>query len=337
MSAQKSNTWQFYPSFYSVNSLSAVDNEAVITTGGGIIIRSNDEIQTLGIADGLYINEALAALLDIERDLIYTGYADGTIDVIDNRDQTIRRLDDIRRVERFDSKSINSFKLYDNSLLVGTDFGIVEYDLNSFLVKNSYFRFGSLPSGIGVNDLMVHNDSLYVTTTQGVAIAAINDELNNNSVWTTYNESNGLNSSVSDKIVTFTDSVYVLNNRNISAYRNGNWGNSFPEINDEIIDLSVSSNQQYIAILSESSVYVFNQNYVVEVFDVTEINGKNTVGITTDKIIIGTEYTGIYYLDRQNNDLSRILPEGPQFNYLNKLLIDSEVFSGNFNFRVSGI
>jgi len=141
------------------------------------------------------------------------GYSDGTLDVTSIDLQKIERLNDITRTAQFESKSVNAFSVYGDNLYVGTDFGIVVYDINTLLVNNTYFKFGTFDYGIRVNDLYIRQDSIYVATEQGVTSAYLQDELNNVTSWITYNEEDGLSTSLTEKVVSFSDSIYVINNQ----------------------------------------------------------------------------------------------------------------------------
>lgn len=336
-SAQNIGDWNLYSSYSSTNSLVIIPDGFIASTGGGVIQYNGGEINTINVTDGLYGNDVMSVFYSIDRDLIFLGYEDGTIDILNQQNEIIKRLDDIRRVERFESKKINGFRVNESSLFVATGFGLVEYDLSNYLVKNSYFRFGEFDAGIGVSDLLIKQDSLYITTSQGVAIADLNSELINNDVWDTYNDNEGLFSPAVEKIITFSDSVYVLNEQRVSVFRNESWSGVFSEINAEIIDLNTSTNEQELVILTDDIVYVYDRNYTSTTNNVGDINGKRLIGISTDKFTIGTAYTGIYTLDRGNNDIEQILPQGPQFNYLNNLLIDDEVLIGTSSSEFPGI
>lgn len=337
LSAQENSAWKFYPSFSSVNSLSYNQDQAVVTTEGGIIIINNsNDITTLSVSDGLYSSDVKTAFIDDASEKIYLGYLDGTIDVINKMDGGVKRLSDIRRVERFDSKSINSFYKSNNSLFVATNFGLVEYDTESLLVRNSYLKFGDFDYGIDVTDLLIHHNILYVTTVQGIATADVNEELSNNNVWTTYDESDGLNSTLIEKIVTFSDSIYVLNKREIRVFNKGIWEAAFPQISDEIVDLSVAANQDYVFILTQSDIYIYDLSGIKRSINISDIDNSKFVGFLDGNIILGTEYKGIYALNQQKNEIRQILPDGPQFNYLNNLLIDNDVLVGTLTSEFPG-
>lgn len=335
-SAQNIGDWDLYSSYSTTNSLVSKQNGFIAATGGGIIQYNGDEFYTLNVKDGIYGNNVMSLFYDSERELTFLGYEDGTIDVLNQQNNIIKRLDDIRRVKRFTSKEINSLQVKDSSLFVATGFGLVEYDLNNYLVKNSYYRFGDFDAGISVTDILIKQDSLYLTTTQGVAIADLKSELIINSVWVTYNENKGLNSSTIEKIITFTDSVYVLNNQKINVLRDNSWSEVFSEINSPIIDLSTSNNEEEVVILTIDNVYVYDQNYFTDITNIGAINGKNVIGISKEKITIGTEYTGVYVLDRGSNDTKQILPQGPQFNFLNNLLIEDDIVVGTSSTEFPG-
>ena len=320
--AQPINGWTLFPSFSSVKSMSSSQNQFVATTGGGIIEYRDGNASTRTIGDGLYNGEATTVYTFSEKNLTFIGYSDGTIDVINNSDYSIIRLNDIRRVERFDSKMINSFKGTGTSLYVATDFGVVEYDLTSFLVNNSYTRFNEFDPALKVTDLLIENDSIYVSTTQGIAVGSMNDELNDIEAWLTYTENSGLNTPIVNKVISFSDSILVLNAQKISAKQNGQWADAFEEITNGIIDITVSPDNEVLALLTDKNIYLYDQNFDSNILEVVDIGGKNSISVLEDLIILGTDFTGLYIIDIGSNETNQILPDGPQVNFLNKLLID---------------
>src|SRR6056297_3044854 len=283
--AQPINDWTLFPSFSSVKSMSSSPNQFVATTGGGIIEYRDGNASTRTIGDGLYNGEATTVYTFSEKNLTFIGYSDGTIDVINNSDDSITRLNDIRRVDRFDSKMINSFKGTDTNLYVATDFGVVEYDLTSFLVNNSYTRFNEFDPALKVTDLLIENDSIYVSTNQGVAVGSLNDELNDNEAWLTNTGNSGLNTPIVNKIISYSDSIFVLNAHKMSVKQNGQWADAFEEITNGIIDISVSPDNEVLALLTDQNIYIYDQNFDSNILEVADIGGKNSVSVLEDLII----------------------------------------------------
>ena len=328
LSAQNIGEWNTYTSYSTINALTAGQENIIAASAGGIILKTDEGINTFDVNDGLYQIGAVSLLYDKGRDLIVLGYSDGTLDVTSIDLQKIQRLNDISRTDQFESKSVNALSVYGDNLYVGTDFGIVEYDINTLLVNNTFYKFGTFDYGIKVTDLYIRQDSIYVSTEQGVTSAYLQDELNNVTSWITYNEEDGLSTSLTEKIVPFSDSIYVINNQDLMVLNGSSWRNSKYDTNIDIIDISVSPDMGDFVILTEESVTHIDEEGTEVVYDVSSLNGINSVSVNQQAIYVGSELAGVHTIDKITSDVDQILPEGPQFNFLNKLMISDSLLVG---------
>lgn len=328
LSAQNIGEWNTYTSYSTINALTAGQENIIAASAGGIILQTDEGLNTFDVNDGLYQIGAVSLLYDKGRDLIVLGYSDGTLDVTSIDLQKIQRLNDISRTDQFESKSVNALSVYGDILYVGTDFGIVEYDINTLLVNNTFYKFGTFDYGIKVTDFYIRQDSIYVSTEQGVTSAYLQDELNNVTSWITYNEEDGLSTSLTEKIVPFSDSIYVINNQDLMVLNGSSWRNSKYDTNIDIIDISVSPDMGDFGILTEESVTHIDQEGTEVVYDVSSLNGINSVSVNQHAIYVGSELAGVHTIDKITSDVDQILPEGPQFNFLNKLMISDSLLVG---------
>ena len=60
------------------------------------------------------------------------GYIDGMIDLYNLETGSFERIEDIRRVQSFSARAVNSILFKNGSIYVATDFGVVVYDPNTF-------------------------------------------------------------------------------------------------------------------------------------------------------------------------------------------------------------
>lgn len=224
--SQQLGEWEVYPSFSTVNALTMDDSQFYAATSGGVFIVDQTESEIAKIIttmEGLYQADPMSIVYDPSTERIFTGYVDGTIDVIDAETYSVERLEDIERVDRFNSKSINDFIIYGSELYVATNFGVVVYDLQTLLVNNSYTKLGTLNTGTAVNGMDIVDDTLYVATSQGIAIGGLQLNLVEGSNWEVINEQNGLPTNLIDQVQFFKGTLYALGEDNLYSLNNGVW------------------------------------------------------------------------------------------------------------------
>ena len=169
------DTWSVYTSHRNVVQVGPLGpgNGATVvarTTGGFVLYNHQTGSRTtFNTNDGKYRTEATSMEVDRANNTIWFGYADGTLSVFDVQTFRFRHFNDISRNDRFLSNRINTLTLSGNTLYVGTDFGLVLFDVRTRVVIDSYTLFGNFPSGTAVLDVSVDGDMFYLGTSAGVA------------------------------------------------------------------------------------------------------------------------------------------------------------------------
>ncbi|MEX2604297.1 MAG: two-component regulator propeller domain-containing protein [Gracilimonas sp.] len=323
--SQEFDSWKVYPSFSTVNSIT-IDGEIVYNaTLGGIFSVNDDEVQSqITTMEGIYRSNPENIIIDKSNNKLIAGYIDGIIDVIDTETNEIQRLEDIFRVSRFTSKSINGFIIYDDQLYVATSFGIVVYDLKSLLVVDSYLKLGSFDIGTQVNEIDISNDSIFVATTQGVAFGSLNHNLVESSYWTNHTEDSGLPSNVIRDIKEFDGTIYVLIDGSIYNLVNGNWvlNNTFP--NSGNTSIQRNSNSQTLGVATNTSITLIDIQDNVESLTPTMESSITTFKLDNDQIFVGTSNEGLIKYSNIIDDPTNTLPTGPYLNFFSKTLADDE-------------
>lgn len=178
---QQSEGWTAHTSFGEGTDLSLTDSHVWISTEGGVysIERSSGGISRLTVVDGLAQVGSSAISADQSRGVIWVGYDDGLMDRIDAETGEIRTFRDIERAEQYTARGINRITVQGDSLLIGTEFGVVVFDPTRNEVRDSYSRFGSLPVAMTVHDVYVETEvfgraTMWVATNEGIAHAPLN-------------------------------------------------------------------------------------------------------------------------------------------------------------------
>lgn len=169
------DTWEVYTSHRSVVEMVRLGDTnqsdvAVLTTGGFYIIGSGGQVAIFTKADGKYDISATSMVYDNTKNRLWFGYSDGTLSYFDLVSYRFRHFNDISRNDRFVSNRIHDLLIDGNTMFVATGFGLVLFDLNNTLVRDSYTRFGRFSSAIPTLSVDVNQGQIIVGTEAGIAI-----------------------------------------------------------------------------------------------------------------------------------------------------------------------
>ena len=296
-----------------------------MSNGGLFSVRESAFDKQLTPVDGMYRLDGTEVIYIPCIHSIAIGYLDGMIDLYSLEDDSFERIEDILRVQVFTAKQINDFELIDDELYVATDFGIVVYDTESFLVSNSYTKIGGFDRGTPVLDITIQEEMIYLGTQQGVARANVGDNLSIESSWIVYDEQNGL---PTGNIF----SVIVHNGRFLASsvdgvYRfNGNVWDPYTVLNgyNNIRFESITDANELVA-FNQNRILFLDQNESVTVIE-PEINSMSDLELINDQITIATLTSGIGVNDGGGSSFDFIVPEGPNLNFFDGMDFNEDVF-----------
>ena len=327
LSAQSTGSWSSITSYNTVNSITATNETTIwgISNGGLFSIDDTSFDKQLTPVDGMYRLDGSQIIYIESINSIAVGYIDGMIDLYDLDDSTFERVEDILRVQAFTAKQINDFELREDRLYVATDFGVVVYNINTFLVTNSYTKIGNFDRGTPVLDIRIDGEMIYLATQQGVASANVFDNLDIETSWTVYNEDDGLPSGNITSVIVHDgrflasseDGVYILNTNTWQPYSvlNSFERVKFDSINEEGELVAFNQNRVFI-IDQDQNLSTINPG-INTVSDVESYNGRVSIASITSGIGIGTV---------SDNSFEFITPEGPNLNFFDGMRFSDGVF-----------
>jgi len=326
--AQAIGEWTAYTSFRSVNDLTQDQNGKIwaATTGGVITFQDGAFADRLTSVEGLSDLNGISIAFDEATSRVFVGYESGTIDIINTETFEITVLSDISRVENFDQKRINSFFLEGRELFVATDFGIVIYDLDNLLVKDSFTKVGSFTRGISVFDIKIFEGNLYAGTQEGIGIGDLNQNLLIEENWTNFDESNGFVSRSVQSIAVTGNFIFASTTDENYEFDGAEWTLSNRFTSGPIISYERRENVLW-AVDSD-------QVYKLENGELTSRNLNNfefqSFTVNSESVIAGTLNNGLLFMDLnlQNETLS--IPPGPFQNFFEGLNIsDGTLIAGS--------
>ena len=191
--ARQVDEWTAHTSFSEATDLVVSGSTVWVATTGGIyaVDPAQGDIARWTVVDGLSNVGASALDDDPARDQLWVGYDDGLLDRIDTGSGTVRTYRDIARADQYPSRGIRRLRVVGDSLFVATQFGVVVFDPVRNEVRDSFDRFGSMPVGQEVHDVLVDETILgqpavWIATDEGLAVAPLDGRnLKDPSSWLT--------------------------------------------------------------------------------------------------------------------------------------------------------
>lgn len=313
--------WKNYSDQKKVKSAVEVDNSFWAATEGGAFYfnKIDSSFNTYTKTDGLS-GSALTAISIDRYGKIWFGSLDGTIDIYNPANNSFKRISDIYNSGK-SKKQINSFVVKGDTIFTATEFGLSLINVNDYSFYDTYFKYGSFPSYISVNNVLI-DGLIYVATSSGVAIqkpGATN--LVAPESWNVYTISEGLRSNNCYKLAIFKDSVIVSSDIGFSVFNGVSWETFLPSFNSaNIKDIFVKGDSLYI--LSLNNLYVYSNGEItmletgLETASSIVSVGNNEITITTNQgLLVISNNKKIYYY-----------PNGPYSNLFSSLSVDA---SGN--------
>lgn len=220
-----------------------------------------------------------------ENEMIFVGYSNTNIDIIDKNEKIIN-ISDIKSKNILGNKSINDVYFIEDMAYVCCGFGIVLIDMIKKEVRDTYI-IGENSSYLNVNDITLYDDKLYAATSNGIYYADYN---NNNladfSQWT--RDITMIHSDLNySEIETFNNNLlanYSQNKYNADTlfiYDGENWDyfdyKSFSIKRDikAYDDRLIFSNQFSITVLDTNNKVKLHYDKSVEPFDCVYDRSKN--------------------------------------------------------------
>ncbi len=236
------DNWRTYSSLTDIYEVDLdKDNNIWAATSGGLF-EYNTETKKLTA----YTNINALLSLDITSVLcgdngeVYAGSSDGVVHIL-NSDDSWSYLTDIRSAGK-PNPSIEKMFVHNGKLYAVGGFGISVINKDEKVFIESASKFGDLPANAEVRDATVLGDSIYLATSEGVAVADINLSLVDPNRWTVHSNSTPSNNSffkiVAHKNQIFAgteDNLYILEPDTMKLYTKVSDGLTGLESNGEEI------------------------------------------------------------------------------------------------------
>lgn len=167
-------TWSDYLSYNEVLKVDAYNDLIFGATASGVIVANtaDNSFETYSKANGLTSTDVTAMAYNPNTNGLLLGYSNGRLDLITN-DRVIAIVD-IYNKTIAGNKRINDILVIDQMAFLATGFGIVKYDMAKLEFVDTYI-VTTTGNFVNVNQVAIHNDSIYAATDSGIRYAGLND------------------------------------------------------------------------------------------------------------------------------------------------------------------
>jgi len=332
-------TWRTHFSFNKVNT--AVQAGDLIYAGGdnGIFVydKSDNSITKISKEEGLLGGAVNAMAYSTSASKLLIGYESGNLDIIEGN--TIENIDLTSGSQVLGSKTINHITIESNIAFISTDFGVIKFDLNQNLAVETYRELGLTPAGdlssLKVHMGLIHNDSLFIASEQGVLAANVIENINllDRNNWKQFETIDGITDDPINIIAINNNQIYAgRNQEGIYVYqKNGEWVFQ----SDLLVDVDfLSANNSLI--VADSTVHQLDDQFISSEI---ELDGSIIFdAFTAQDDVLWAASLNSGLVTNRSGGVESIKPSGPssnlvfRVNYINnKVYALSGGFTGGVN------
>ncbi|RPI67651.1 MAG: hypothetical protein EHM43_07055 [Ignavibacteriae bacterium] len=207
-----------------------VDASSVIwaaTTGGVYAYRTDGSITEYRNINALQTLSTTSILCEHDRQEVFVGGETGSLD-IHQADDTWHNITDIVRATQYPKRGIRDMVAHNGIMYIATDFGVVTFDIDDRLFIETIDRIGTLQEKTRANSIAVVNDSLWVATDSGLAVAPLNvSTLRLPSVWRIYGTNDGLPSASVQHLTAFNQTLAASSGSAVTLWNGTGFTTSF--------------------------------------------------------------------------------------------------------------
>ena len=268
------------------------------------------EIRTFSTIEGMSGINPTTIYYAPDTDVIFIGYEDGMVDYL-SPDEKFGYFTDIERNTFYTRKSINSFASEGNRLYIGTDFGIVIYNLESGLPETDITQFGDNPTRLAVTSLALFDNQIWALINGAGLYSAPVDfpNLKDPSIWMEESGFHGLPVSPQLKeVVANKDRIMVRADTTVYERQTDSW-EIFEDL-DEKLDHLVLTDKTVVGMrITRASVITFDGPRYTYFLGV---GVRHTLPITESLFYTATAGRGLVEFNAW--ELADIAPDGPKTN-----------------------
>jgi len=288
-------TWRTHLSYYHINVVAFGDQKVFASGNHGVMVldQRDNSVSTYSKINGLTGTSITYIGFDEQTRRLLVTYADGRFDVIDSNSEIVG-FDPTKNSTLTGSKKINHIYSANAIAYLATDYGIIVFDVNRLLVKETWRDLGNNGQPLNVFQSTIHGDSIFLATGRGVIAGALKDNLQDYNNWKRFGS--GEFAGAVQHIAQFNNTVYSgVNGSGIFKYENAQWvktpylqGLSFKSINSSQNYLFIAESNALFSLATNDdftqvpSTYIVHPNFATEDKEGNLWIGDGVYGLVTN-------------------------------------------------------
>ena len=279
-------TWRTHLSFHHITSLT-FGNSMVFAAGDhGVMVldQRDNSFSTYSKINGLNGTSVSFVDYDLQTKQLLITYTDGQFDIV-TAESEIVGFDPAKNSSVTGSKSINHIFIADAVAYLAADYGVIVFDMNRMLVKETWRGLGEAGQALKVFQSTILGDSIFLATENGVIAGALKDNLQDFNNWKRF-DGGEFNGPV-QHITNFNGTVYSgVNTVGLFKYDNAQWvktsflqGSSFVSIHSSEDNLFVAEENGLFKLTTSDNLTQITDQFIDRPnFASEDINGKIWIG-----------------------------------------------------------
>ncbi len=307
-----SRNWKSHFSYNNIVAVASSDTNIYAAANNSIFIHSiaentNTQFTTV---NGLSAEDISAIEYIDDRELIVIGFGNGLIEIIDENTNQITSLNDIARQINFppDQIKINTFFVDGSILYVATGFGIVEYDLEANVFRNTYLLSDSLSVVSDIIGVGVIGD--FIITSVANRGSFIGNKRDQNLIQ--FSNWNPIQPTIFEDYITFSGQLIARNGNSIFRYNGVSFESVYTD-SSNVTGYSTSGNQLLVSF--NEKLVILDSNFEISQtvpFEESLVNQLSDFQLVDDEFFFLQKEIGLQKTANFNlSDPTSIIPEGP--------------------------
>lgn len=206
------------------------------------------------------------------QEALIVGYDNGNIDIVS--ENSIKNISTVKDFQTVQSKEYQSILVDGANIYLAGGLGIIVYNLTRNEITEAYQNLGENGSDLAINDLIIHNDSIFAATENGIMAASLASNINRQDFnnWT-----RTLVGIPFEHIAQTNEGLFASSDSDLFQRENGTWS-FFNNYGQPITALEKLGNKLLIS--TENEVFsLFNSNATTIYSIANEVEKINSVGI----------------------------------------------------------
>ncbi len=287
---------------------------AAAAQGIYILDKEDNSLQLLSKVNGLSGIELSAIAFEENSRQLFIGYANGAIDLLDEKDNSILTFDQLKTSDFSGNKRIEHFDFHQNTAYISTGFGLLLFDLQKKEIMETIRNLGGNENGIVVHESVVFNDSIFLASAIGMLAAPIEGvNLQDFTRWKEFGLFDGIPRAELRTLTPFQEKLYTaLENEAIYSYQDGKWQAESLLTGKSFQHLDSSGSRLWIS--TQDSLWAIEESMEPRPVDYSDGNKKpqQVIVDAQGKTWIADGVNGLY--GYQNGRGTSYLPSGPVSN-----------------------